>query len=83
MVVINKLAYTIKLFSEKLLHEKLLSISKVILPNPVNWVIKKNITGKETYIVLWIYGGPILIEDLVGPKISRELYPLLNTMGRC
>ena len=83
MVVINKLAYTIKLFSEKLLHEKLLSISKVILPNPVNWVIKKNITGKETYIVLCIYGGPILIEDLVGTKISWDLYPLLNTMGRC
>lgn len=43
----------------------------------------KNIKGKRTYTVLAIYGGPILIKDLVGPKALRKVRPLLLSMCCC
>ena len=35
----------------------------------------ENITGNGTYTVFWIYGGPILIEDL-GKHLCSRLWTI-------
>lgn len=43
----------------------------------------KNITREGTYTVVSIYGGTILIEDLVRHKTLGNVQSLLHAMGHC